>query len=309
MGIAIIIPDVSFSESNIGQVTPTGTKPLVSLSISGNDSVIGREDAALYTVEYNPADTTQRGVIWSIVSGSAYASIDEGGNLTVLQGAIGSSVTIRATSSKNGSIYAEKTITVTYEQPFTPLEELTARLTFRTNAYFVTDIVLAEGDYIKAKFSQARPSGTAGCIVGSRKLSNADDDSTLLEIDSTGLRFSGIKAKLGGRYFHSETAAVTNTAYTIIMKEDSVETTPALSFVEGATYTYSASHPLAIGAMLLENNNVMSTFYGDIYGVEIYGSNGLLKHRFIPQSDLTILDEVTGTSYSNTGTGTLIYTA
>lgn len=310
MGIAIIIPDVSFSESNIGQVTPTGNKPLVSLSISGNDSVIGREDAALYTVEYNPADTTQRGVVWSIVSGSAYATIDEGGYLTVLQGASGSSVTIRATSSKNGSIYAEKTITVTYEQQFTPLEELTARFNITTSAYFKINATLAEGDYIKAKFAHGKISGSAGCVVGSRQLANADTDANYIEIDTYQLNYQAIKSKFGGRYFYPAQGAVRYSPYTVIAKVTSLEITPSLgNITEGEGYSYTSAIPMAIGAMLLANDSATSQFNGDIYGVEIYGSNGVIKHRYIPQPDYTLLDEVTGTSYSKTGTGNIIYTA
>ena len=308
MGIAIIIPDVSFSESNIGQVTPTGNKPLVSLSISGDDSVIGREDAALYTVEYNPADTTQRGVVWSIVSGSAYATIDEGGSLTVLEGASESSVTIRATSSKNSSIYAEKTIAVTYERQFTPLEDLHNKLFFPGTAYFLTDIVLSNGDYIKAKFAVDTGIANTGTVVGSRTYSNADDNSNMIEVDKYGLSYKAIKCKIGGRYFYSNQAAGRYVSYTVVAKSESLGISPELGgATEGASYTYnSSSVPLGIGVNNL-SNGVTSQLTGNVYGVEVYGSNDVLKHRLIPQSDLTFLDEVTGTTYSHTGTGTLQY--
>lgn len=86
---------------------------LTGLSVSGDSTVGNMGNKAQYSVEYSPSDTTQRGVIWSVTSGSAYASIDESGLLTVKSGANGNAVTIRATSKENTSIYAEKTISVT----------------------------------------------------------------------------------------------------------------------------------------------------------------------------------------------------
>ena len=112
MGIAIIVKYADFSSNNIGKVTPTNIVELVSLSIVGPDSV---EGDAHFEVAYSPKDTTQRGVIWSIESGSQYATIDPNtGILTVLQGADNSSVTIKVTSKVNASISAQKTVSVTF---------------------------------------------------------------------------------------------------------------------------------------------------------------------------------------------------
>lgn len=56
-----------------------------------------------------------RGVTWSIVSGSDYASINQStGEVTAKDGATSSVVVIRATSSYSAAIYAEKTVAVTY---------------------------------------------------------------------------------------------------------------------------------------------------------------------------------------------------
>lgn len=311
MGIAIIIPDVSFSESNIGQVTPVGNNPLVSLSIFGDDSVVGGEEAASYTVGYNPANTTQRAIAWSIVSGSEYAAIGQlNGVLSVLQGASQNNVTIRVSSVDNPSITAEKQIVVTYsaapgpDPGYTPLEDLTARLYLKNGTYFVTDVTLASGDYIKAKFA----SDGGHCVVGSRKVFNMDDDSNLIEVDNYGIGYLGIKSKIAGHYIYSASGVVNLTPYTIVAKETSLEIDPSLGTpLVGDTYTYNEALPIAIGALLLQNNTVTSPFNGDIYGVEIYGSGGQLKHRFIPQPDLTFLDEITGVSYTHSGSGTIIY--
>lgn len=115
MGVAIIIPDADFSSANLGSVTLKEAIPLRALSINGAESVRGSAYAQRYTASYTPASTSQRGVTWSITSGSAYATIDAAtGELSVLRGASSSPVTIRCTSTANPSIYAEKAISVTF---------------------------------------------------------------------------------------------------------------------------------------------------------------------------------------------------
>lgn len=122
MGFALIIPNIDFSSANIGRVTPAEDVPLVSLSISGLDSVIGADDAATYLAVYNPANTNQRAVSWSISSGGTYATIDAStGALTILSGAIAAAVTIRVQSLANPLIFAEKNITVTYSASTEPV--------------------------------------------------------------------------------------------------------------------------------------------------------------------------------------------
>lgn len=117
-GIAIIIPGISFGTSGLGKVTPTDQEkvPLVSLAIIGKDSVTTGNQAQ-YLVEYTPENTTQKGVQWTITSGDMYAKIDESGMLTVLESATTPQVvTIRATSTQRPSIYAEKMVSVLYEE-------------------------------------------------------------------------------------------------------------------------------------------------------------------------------------------------
>lgn len=119
--------DQSLTDLEIGEVSftwhyanPNNTvadKAVVAitgLSVSGASSVNDSGNSSKYTVTYTPTTTTQRGVNWSIVSGSAYASIDQTGNLTVKSGASASNVAVRATSVYDSSIYAEKTVKVTY---------------------------------------------------------------------------------------------------------------------------------------------------------------------------------------------------
>lgn len=88
---------------------------LTSLSITGSSSVSNADNETQFGVTYSPSNTTQRGVTWSIASGSDYASIDQNGLLTVKNGASSNTVKIRATSKVNTSIFADKSVTVTYK--------------------------------------------------------------------------------------------------------------------------------------------------------------------------------------------------
>lgn len=112
MGIAVIIPNVNFQDANLGKVTLQDGVPVRSITIIGEDSI---SEPSYYRVNFFPANTSQRGIVWSIVSGGTYASIDsETGEVTPLLGAYLNSVVIRATSSVDNDIYAEKTVTVSY---------------------------------------------------------------------------------------------------------------------------------------------------------------------------------------------------
>lgn len=115
MGKAILLTNCDFSAHNIGQVTFTQDIPLISLGISGPASASGSTNVTTYSPVYNPVNTNQRGVTWTITSGSQYATITTGGTLSILEGASGSAVTIKVTSTVDSSIYATKNITVTYD--------------------------------------------------------------------------------------------------------------------------------------------------------------------------------------------------
>lgn len=113
MGIAIIAKGADFSNKNIGVITPSSNVPLVSIAIVGPATVKGTE--ADFSVTYDPANTSQRGVLWSITAGGTYATINENtGKLTVLPGASAASVTIKAESRYNDNVVATKTVAVTH---------------------------------------------------------------------------------------------------------------------------------------------------------------------------------------------------
>ena len=112
MGFAIIVPSISFEDVNLGKVTLSGNVPIRGLYINLENSYTGTK--VDLKCSYLPANTTQRGVIWSIESGSENASIS-GSTLTILSGASNNDVTIKCTSASNPSISATKTISVTYQ--------------------------------------------------------------------------------------------------------------------------------------------------------------------------------------------------
>lgn len=306
MGIALIVPDISFADANLGKVTLSGLVPITGIAIVGPDSAVGASDAAEFVPSFTPINTTQRGVQWSVVSGSTYASINNStGALTILPGASGASVTIRVTSSANNTIFAEKTISVTYSGGgFIPLEDLTARF-YLNDSYFVTDITPQTGDWFKVKVDPRRDS--LGAFFGSRKVSNTDEDSVIFERDKVGGAYH-MSAKMYGSKYVSSLTMAKETRYVVEAKPSGVTSDPSVGTFTQTSYTFNQAHPIAIGGLLLENNTGYFKYLGfDFFGLEIYNSSNVLIHRLIPQSDLTILDEVTSRSYSVSG-GTVVYT-
>lgn len=93
------------------QVTIKYDAPLEGLAIVGSASPVGRH--AQYSVAYMPDTTTQRNVIWSIVSqdSGADAAIDDTGRLTF--GGSGN-IKIRVASADNPSISAVLDVAATY---------------------------------------------------------------------------------------------------------------------------------------------------------------------------------------------------
>lgn len=169
MGIAIIVPNVSFAGNNIGKVTLSsdggGSEgggggsdviDVTAITINGPSTVNTKSNTATYSVAYTPSNTTQKGVKWSIESGSDYASIAQNnGTLTVKKTG---SVTIKATSTHNPSITATKTISVTYvtQTPVLPAEEELEYIGTANGNYIDTNATMYASSKIlaKAKFEK-----------------------------------------------------------------------------------------------------------------------------------------------------------
>ena len=107
---SIVKPDV-YGEK---QVTGTYTKAIESITVSGASIINDGQLTSQYTHEILPSDTTQTGVTWSIVQGAQYATINQNGLLTILEGADDSKVVIRCQSTANSDIYYEKSVLCTY---------------------------------------------------------------------------------------------------------------------------------------------------------------------------------------------------
>lgn len=113
MGTAIICPNLNFGNVNLGRVTLSKIVPVQSIRIVAPETFIGV--SLQIGLSFLPLNTSQRTVVWSITSGSAYATInDTTGVLTILSGASGNDVIVKATSMVDPSIIAQATIAVTY---------------------------------------------------------------------------------------------------------------------------------------------------------------------------------------------------
>lgn len=122
MGYAIIIPDANYSDGNLGKVTKVERIEIEGLSIVANGSYEG--DTASLSVSYNPENTSQKGVIWSIVSGGEYASIAQDGVLTIAPSAYFHVIEVKAASKVRPSLFDIKTIKVMNQVLPTPDYEI-----------------------------------------------------------------------------------------------------------------------------------------------------------------------------------------
>lgn len=111
MGLAIIVPSISFADSSLGKVTISGNVSIQNLYINIEDSYTGT--LVELKCSYFPVNTTQRNVVWSIESGNEYASIN-GSILQISSNANNSSVVIKCTSVENPNINTTKIVKLTY---------------------------------------------------------------------------------------------------------------------------------------------------------------------------------------------------
>jgi hypothetical protein len=114
-GIAITIPNGRFN-TEFGQVVQELiSTPVTGVHITCNDNYIGTQYRL--SCQFTPLKTNQRNVVWSIVSGSQYASINaNNGLLEIFNGANNSSITVKAESVTNSAATDTKEIHVTYKR-------------------------------------------------------------------------------------------------------------------------------------------------------------------------------------------------
>lgn len=107
------------------------------------DKYIGRHFNI--SILYGPLYEYEKGVTWSITSGSEYASIDQEGNVTINESANNNVITVRATSIYNDTIYDDIDITVTYADS-EYLYLLPEETVFNNSNYIDTGIQLMDED-------------------------------------------------------------------------------------------------------------------------------------------------------------------
>lgn len=113
-GIAITLPKANFHSAFGNIITDLVDVPITNIIIFANDYYVGN----MYQLSamYEPLRTSQRGCKWELVNGAEYCSLSEKGVLTIFANANMTTIKVRATSTFNTSIKAEKEIVITYKQ-------------------------------------------------------------------------------------------------------------------------------------------------------------------------------------------------
>lgn len=290
MGLAYKITGNVFATYNFGKVTPIIRVPLTDFTTTTTsiynsgimNIIITPEYANHYSFTFVSSDTT----IATIDASTGFIEGKANGNVNITVTDIVSGIT--------------KIFPIAVAIP-TPIADLTARINFTVNeGIFLTDIIPEQGDWFRAKVAAFVARGTA--FFGSRQLSNADDDSIIFERDNTGLNYYSMRGKMYGTRYTSSQAMAINTRYVVDIKPTGITSDPSVGTFSSSTYNYNQAYALAIGGLQLANGTYTYRQGGmDVFGIEIYSSSNILKHRLIPQSDNTFLDEITNKSYSATG--------
>lgn len=113
------------------------------ITLLANNKYVGRS----FNIKllYGPLYEYEKGVTWSITSGSEYASIDQEGNVTINESANNSVITVRATSIYNDMMYNDIDITVTYSDS-SYLYILPEQTVFNNSNYIDTGVQLMDED-------------------------------------------------------------------------------------------------------------------------------------------------------------------
>lgn len=315
MGIAVVVPSISFASKNLGRVMATGGA-LESLAIGGPDYVNDMTNKAKFYAYFTPYDTNERDVVWSIESGSSYASIDGNtGELSVLPGASFSPVTIKVTSVGDSSIYATKDITVN----FSYLMEYVASKAIEGVPYVTTinpassynyEMVFMLEDSVVQDMFGTRVNGTTNVLRffgenSTQKFRIVKGTGSTVTFDPDHL------IQLGKKY---RIVITNNSSNGVKLYEvnGSVETLIA----EGGNMSGTVSSTVPVTLCALNNNGTpISTKYAKliIYGYRVFTNNGnvlVLKPYYDSENSRpAFFDELTDTvyPYHSTGTATLFY--
>ncbi len=169
---------------------------ITGLGILGPSTVNDVSNTAQFQVTYSPSNTTQRSITWSVVSGSDYASIDGNGKLTVKSNAKGNVVKVRATSTDKPSVYAEKSVNVTYFSADVSISfqkdsiEVEAKAGTVTNTFTTTGLANLRVSASGGMTITTGPSIT-GYLIGFAYAENTGDSARKATVTLTGDRTDG----------------------------------------------------------------------------------------------------------------------
>lgn len=277
--------------------------PLTGLSISGVNEISGAAGiTSQYIVNYTPDNTTQTEVIWSIISGGNYATIDATtGLLTVLAGASSNNVTIRATSAQNNSIYAEKTVTVT-GIAYTQLSYIKTG----PNTYVDTGITPTSDMTIYTRAQ--RVSNGIELIMGC-------DGGNNLRIKTMFLTLQGT-TYCQAAYIGSGSAKSNSVTIGPIVTMETIVNSPFIAFTTGIATSWPNTLPFCSPAsgpsiyLYATNGGDEDKSSARVYNVKFYKSGDLIAD-FVPvlvnNSTPMVLNLVNMQLYQFTGTGTINY--
>lgn len=169
---------------------------ITGLGILGPSTVNDVSNTAQFQVTYSPSNTTQRSITWSVVSGSDYASIDGNGKLTVKSNAKGNVVKVRATSTDKPSVYAEKSVNVTYFSAEVSISfqkdsiEVEAKAGTVTNTFTTTGLTNLRVSASGGMTITTGPSIT-GYLIGFAYAENTGNSAKMATVTLTGDRTDG----------------------------------------------------------------------------------------------------------------------
>ena len=177
---------------------------ITGLAVNGAATVDDSGNSSKYTVTYTPTGTTQRGVDWSIVGGSAYASIDQTGKLTVKSGAAASAVTVRATSVANSTVYAEKAVTVTYVSTYPSITFGNDSVSVASTAGTSTNTCVAK-NLSNLKVAAAGTIGLTASISDAKVITLTFTENSATSAKSATVTVTGTRTDGGGAFSRSFT--------------------------------------------------------------------------------------------------------
>ncbi len=260
---------------------------LTGISISGPDNA--NISGAQYTIIYNPSNTSRKGVVWSITSGTNYASVDQNGNLIVVGNG---AVTLQAVSIHNASITSTKTITVSTSVP-------AIYMSFDSNnkAGLLTDVVIP--DIMNAEMEILFMRRLSNSIIGFGSRGSSSSTDRFAFATTSGGQYNA----MFGKKQTGDIGSLGNTAHTVIMNKDGVSIDDAhVGYTVTGEVASINNAPIAIGNIY---NNDSHTWQGFTGGARIaylkIKENGVLTHDFEPyqsEGDFGFLDVCTNRKYS-----------